>query len=196
MQSIKHSNLSTALVKLVNQQGSNGERHSPMNITNVVKQGGLLSPILFGMYMDVLFEALSTSQAGCRVGQQFMGAFGYADDVILIAPTKRSMNALFYICTDFSRDFQIKFNPHKSKLIAYPKSNSDHDLSITFDGQRVYAKSHYIHLGHIIGDNVSELTITGARNEFIKKVNVHISYLYIFIWKRFMGFFVQLCQCI
>ena len=105
-----------------------------------------------------------------------MGAFGYADDVILIAPTKRSMNVLLDICTDFSRDLQVKFNPNKSKLIAYPKSNSDHDLSITFDGQRVYAKSHDIHIGHIIGDNVSEPTITGARNEFIKKVNVLISY--------------------
>ena len=60
--------------------------------------------------MDVLFEALSTSQAGCRVGQQCMGAFGYVDDVILIAPTKRSMNVL---CTDLSRDFQVKFNKHK-----------------------------------------------------------------------------------
>ena len=145
-------------------------------ITNGVKQGGVLSPILFGMYMDVLFEVLSTSQAGCRVGQQFMGAFGYADDVILIAPTKSSMNVLLDICTDFSRDFQVKFYPHKSNLIAYPKSNSDHDLSITFDGQRVYAKSHDIHLEHIIGDNVSELTITGARNEFNKKVSVLISY--------------------
>ena len=123
--------------------------------------------------MDVLFEALSTSQAGCRVGQQCMGAFGYADDVILIAPTKRSMNVL---CTDLSRDFQVKLNTHKCKLIAYPKSNSDHDLAITFDGQRVYAKSHDIHIGHIIGDNVSELTITGAINELIKKVNVLISY--------------------
>ena len=97
--------------------------------SNGVKQGGVLSPILFGMYMDVLFEALSTYQAGCRIGQQFMGAFGYADDVILIAPTKRSMNVLLDICTDFSGDFQVKFNPHKRKLIAYPKSNCQEVIS-------------------------------------------------------------------
>ena len=126
--------------------------------------------------MNVLFKALSTSQAGCRIGQQFMGAFGYADDVIFTAPTKRSMHVLLDICTDFSRDFQVKFNPHKCELIAYPKSTSDHDLSIAFDGQRVYAKSHDIHIGHIIDDKVSELTITGARNELIKKVNVVTSY--------------------
>ena len=48
-----------------------------------------------------------------------MGAFGYADDVILIAPTKRSMHVLLDICTDFSRDFQAKFHPQKCKLIAH-----------------------------------------------------------------------------
>ena len=121
------------------------------------------------------------------------------------------MYYLIYIllCTNLSHDFQVKFNPQKCKLIAYPKSNDDHDLSITFDGQRVYAKSHDIHFGHIIGDNVSELTITSAKNEFTKKVNVLISYFNstyietklfkvycVFIWKRIMGLFVQLCQCI
>ena len=47
--------------------------------------------------MDVIQSIESTSQAGCRVAQQFMGAFGYADDVIFIAPTKRSMHVLFDI---------------------------------------------------------------------------------------------------
>ena len=51
---------------------------------------------------------------------------------------------------DFSRDFQVKFNQQKCTPIAYPKSNNDHDLSITFDGQKVYAKSHDIHIGQRI----------------------------------------------
>jgi hypothetical protein len=49
--------------------------------TNWVKQGGVLSPLLFCIYIDVLLERLRNSCHGCYVGPYFMGAFGYADDL-------------------------------------------------------------------------------------------------------------------
>ena len=45
---------------------------------NGVKQGGVLSPILFIIYMDTLLNRLSTSGYGCYIVRKFMGAFGYA----------------------------------------------------------------------------------------------------------------------
>ena len=36
---------------------------------NGVKQGGLLSPLLFNIYMDVLLERLAKSGQGCHVGK-------------------------------------------------------------------------------------------------------------------------------
>ena len=68
-----------------------GTLSQPFKITNGVSQGGVLSPILFVFYMDNLFHSLSACHAGCHIGKKLMGAFGYADDVILIAPTTRSL---------------------------------------------------------------------------------------------------------
>ena len=51
----------------------------------------------------LLFKLLSMSCAGCQIGRKFMGAFGYADDIILLAPTKRSLYCLLDICTEYSR---------------------------------------------------------------------------------------------
>ena len=45
-----------------------------------------------------------------------------------------------------------------------------------FDGQRICSKQHDVHLGHIIGPNVAEMTFTNAKNDFTKKVNVLMSY--------------------
>ena len=37
-------------------------------ITNGVRQGGILSPLFFNVYMDCLSESLCNTQTGCNVG--------------------------------------------------------------------------------------------------------------------------------
>ena len=43
------------------------EMSSYFNITNVVRQGGILSPSLFTIYMDDLSSLLNTSRIGCHI---------------------------------------------------------------------------------------------------------------------------------
>ena len=50
-------------------------------MSNGVKQGGVLSPLQFSIYIDNLFVQLKHSGLGCYLGSTFTGAFGYADDV-------------------------------------------------------------------------------------------------------------------
>ena len=58
---------------------------------NGVKQGGVLSPVLYCVYIDDLLLALSNSGVGCNIGSNFVGALAYADDIVLIAPTATAM---------------------------------------------------------------------------------------------------------
>ena len=55
------------------------------SLNNGVKQGGVLSPILFSIYIDSLLQKLKDSGLGCHVGRTFAGAFDYADDLALIS---------------------------------------------------------------------------------------------------------------
>ena len=89
------------------------------SISNGMKQGVVLSPILFGVYFNSLLEKLEQSRAGCYIGHIFMGAFRYADDIILLAPCKKSICVLLDLCKQFSLDFQVNFNSSKSKLIVF-----------------------------------------------------------------------------
>ena len=70
------------------------EVSQPFSVSNGVKQGGVLSPVLFTIYMDVLLQRLKDSGVGCYIGHAFAGAFAYADDIILLAPSRSSMNVL------------------------------------------------------------------------------------------------------
>ena len=55
----------------------------------MVRQGGVLSPFLFAVYLDGLLEELSESDVGCYWGHLFAGAFCYADDVAPCASALR-----------------------------------------------------------------------------------------------------------
>ncbi len=56
-------------------------------VLNRVKQGGVLSPVLFALYIDGLLKRLSKSEVGCYMGNKFMGAVSFADDIKLLTPT-------------------------------------------------------------------------------------------------------------
>ena len=54
-------------------------------VSNGVKQGGIISPILFNVYMDDLSIALNSSGIGGYLGAVFLNHLCYADDLCLIA---------------------------------------------------------------------------------------------------------------
>ena len=101
-----------------------------------------------------------------------MVAFGCADDIILLAPCKKSLCVLLEICKQFSLEFQVNFNLSKSKLIVFFLNDNDCDTSVLFNNHMISFVSSEQHLGHIIGNQVSQECIRCITNEFIKRVNV------------------------
>ena len=70
---------------------------SSFSAKNGVKQGGVLSPRLFNIYLDELLYKLKQSRLGCYYGKDFVGSLAYADDVLLMSPTLGSLNGLLTI---------------------------------------------------------------------------------------------------
>ena len=65
----------------------NGVYSCQFPVKNGVKQGSLLSPALFCVFIDGLLNRLAKCHVGCYIGLNFLGAPAYADDIILLAPT-------------------------------------------------------------------------------------------------------------
>jgi len=49
-----------------------------------VRQGGILSPLLFARYIDDLLNELHISGYGVHIGRLFVGAIAYADDICIL----------------------------------------------------------------------------------------------------------------
>ena len=55
-------------------------------VSNGVRQGGILSPRLFAVYVDDLSKHLHDARSGCFIGDQCNNHVMYADDICLLAP--------------------------------------------------------------------------------------------------------------
>ena len=64
-----------------------------LNVSNGVRQGGILSPYLLCVYMDSLSKSLNEIYAGCMVGNVRLNHMMYADDVVLLSPTVDGLEA-------------------------------------------------------------------------------------------------------
>ena len=85
------------------------------SVTNGVKQGGVLSPILFCIYVDNLLQQLRHSSHGCYMGPHFVGALCYADDLVLISPSLSGLNSMLQICEKFALNYDLSFNAQKTQ---------------------------------------------------------------------------------
>ena len=52
-----------------------------------VRQGGVLSPILFGIYIDGLVNLVDKTNIGCKNWAFALGIFLYADDITITTAT-------------------------------------------------------------------------------------------------------------
>ena len=64
---------------------------------NGIKQGGVIYPSLFCLYINNLLEKLKEKGYGCFIGPHYYGGFGYADDIVLLCPSVSGMNKMLNI---------------------------------------------------------------------------------------------------
>ena len=94
-----------------------GTLSSPFKVSNGVRQGGILSPYLFNVYMDDLSNDLNKSLYGCLVGQQSINHLMYADDLVVFCPSAIGLSHLLKICEDYGKVHDIKYNSKKSAIV-------------------------------------------------------------------------------
>ena len=92
------------------------------------KQGGILSPDFFSLYVDDLIKILRSMKIGCHILQKFIAIILFADDTTLIAPTRGSMQQLLDVCAEYGRKYCLNFNAKKSKVMLFGKTFKSTDL--------------------------------------------------------------------
>jgi len=95
----------------------NGFFSDRFSVCNGVKQGGILSPVLFCVYIDGLLQHLASSKNVCNFGMIYAAVLAYTDDTVLLAPTASAMRMLLSICDDCANEHHVVFNAKKLKCM-------------------------------------------------------------------------------
>ena len=143
-------------------------------VSNGVKQGGILSPALFNVYMDDLSSHLISSNVGCRLSGYLVNHISYADDMCLMSPTPSGMQKLLNICGQYAVTHDLKYNAEKSVCMVFSPRRFRHkippklhlnDLSLHYVTSQKY-------LGVIVQDSCCKLDITRQMRKLYGNANL------------------------
>ena len=86
-------------------------------VGNGVRQGGILSPALFNLYMDDLSRQLRACNTGCMIGNSVVNHIMYADDLVIFSPSNAGLHQFLTICSVYGVEHDIKYNANKSVVM-------------------------------------------------------------------------------
>ena len=121
-------------------------------VSNGVRQGSVLSPYLFCVYVDKISEKLNALGIGCKVSNLIINHLFYADDLVLISPSSSGLQTLLDVCKSCSIDLDILFNESKCKVMIFKSVLFRNCLNPAFYlGEHVLVEClSYKYLGHLI----------------------------------------------
>jgi len=127
--------------------GLEGFRSEKFKINEGVKQGGILSSLLFNFFMDGLLASLMELNVGALVGSVNTSALAYCDDILLISPVEAHMQKLLQCCEVYADRWKLSFNPSKSSC--YSVMPVDYDFILY--GNCIPKSKGFVYLGLPIG---------------------------------------------
>ena len=88
-------------------------------VSNGVRQGGILSPYLFCVYMDDLSNKLNDIKVGCTIAATLINHLMYAEDVVLLSPSAMGLSILLSVCSPYGIEHDITRNSAKSNVMIF-----------------------------------------------------------------------------
>ena len=124
----------------------NGEIDQWFYARRGVHQGAPLSMILYTVYINDLLTELTHARSGLHLYDVNVTNPAHADDLALLALSKKGLNELLVIAYRYSLKWRYTYNLSKTALMIWGPDNDPH-LSVNFGNEILEKKSSCKHMG-------------------------------------------------
>ena len=120
-----------------------------------VRQGCIISPLLFNLFLDGITKILLSENIGVNIGDVVL--LLYADDIILIAENEEDLQLLVKKLKVFCNESKMSVNIKKTKWMVFEQRPCQAYLnfSLFFDDEVIERVSQYKYLGTVFNANMN-----------------------------------------
>ncbi len=138
----------------------NGYLTEWFSVTCGLKQGCILSPLLFNLYANDLIQSINCLEQGVPINDRFLSILLYADDIVLLSDTPSKLQTLLNRLGVWCAAWGLTINESKSKVIHFrPKSGDLTSANFICGGAKLDTVSQYKYLGLIITEHLDFLSM-------------------------------------
>ena len=151
----------------------NNERGRDFKVGNGARQGGVLSPFLFNFYINEVMQTISSMSVGCRLNNVPCNIIGYADDMLLCAPSSSGLQKLVNKFCAILDALCLPINYDKSLYIIFKsRKNKFVDNSIILNNKVLVNVNDCKYLGILLCDtkNIDD-DVNRCMYSFLKQFN-------------------------
>ena len=117
-----------------------------------VKQGCILSPLLFNIFLADLPEYLSG--VACNPVKLYesnhVSCIMWADDIVLLSESEEGLQSMLDSLSLYTKKNGMQINEKKTKAMIFNKSGKYIRRSFNFDNERIFTTNSYKYLGFIV----------------------------------------------
>ncbi len=117
-----------------------------------MRQGAILSPSLYCLFVDELLDILTSSGLGVKIGGSYCGAPMYANDIALIAESAEELQSMLDIVENYARKWRYQLNSEKSVVMVFGESARSRSVARChrawyLGGSQIHEVDEHHHLG-------------------------------------------------
>lgn len=153
-----------------------GQLSATLAVLSGVRQGGILSPIMFNIYVDVILTTLRSRGLGCHIRNCFIGCVMYADDLILLSASVIELQSMLDCCGQIGQDLGIRFNAGKSMCMMIGPNKNCAPTDMDISGATIQWVDRIKYLGvTILSSKVFTIDLKETRRKFFMAANSILS---------------------